>query len=152
MRRLLSILIPVLFVAFFASACDSNEDESDDQILLGDWTVVKARSDDGDLTADLNNAGRLSVSFDANNYTIRFDAVVDENDRVENGSYRVENGKLTLNVTVLGVPVPVPVPITYRFVDDDTLELEFSGIAADIVNQVLDADYDGDIVLTLERD
>lgn len=150
MRRLLSILIPVLFVAFFASACDSNEDESDDQILLGDWTVVKARSDDGDLTADLNNAGRLSVSFDANNYTIRFDAVVDENDRIENGSYRVENGKLTLNVTVLGVPVPVP--ITYRFVDDDTLELEFSGIAADIVNQVLDADYDGDIVLTLERD
>lgn len=150
MRRLLTPLIAVLFVAVFASACDSNEDDSDEEILLGDWTVVEARSDDGDLTADLTSAGRLTVSFDSDNYTIRFDAVNDENDQLESGTYRIENARLILNVTVLGVPVPVS--ITHRFVDDDTLELEFRGVAADIVNQVLDADYEGDIVLTLERD
>lgn len=150
MRRLLIPFIAVLFVAVFASACDSNEDDSDEEILLGDWTVVEARSDDGDLTADLTSAGRLTVSFDSDNYTIRFDAVNDENDQLESGTYRIENARLILNVTVLGVPVPVS--ITHRFVDDDTLELEFRGVAADIVNQVLDADYEGDIVLTLERD
>lgn len=151
MRRLFVPFVAlVLLVA--AAGCDSteNEDLTDAEILIGSWTVVEVRDEEGDKT-DVFEQGvqAFSATLTAGGeYTLVVDFVdPDRQDVPLAGTYTVDEGPNSLTLDV----GPQVIPFTYDIESEDRIELSVSDQFIEPIFGTQPETYVGTIVFTIER-
>ena len=161
--KLLNKFLYVLIASLVFVGCDSNEDDGDDgadtpaaELFVGDWEVTSASDMDGarDQTAIFAGQGVLSILFeDAGTFMLAYDYVDEaEEDLAVQGPYSLTESSMTVSLEVSLNGLSVALPFTYRFINDDTVELTTSepNIAATI-GLLLGESLEGNAVLVLER-
>lgn len=156
--KILHRLFLLLIASTLVVACDSSEDDDegmdvpDSERFIGNWAVTAAADMGGtrDQTAVFSGLGVLTVDLDdEGNFTLFLDYTDPEtDDLMVSGPYSVVEASSQLNLTVSLNGITVPLPFLYEFVNDDTVELTTD---ATLLNLLLDAALEGDVVLTIAR-
>ena len=159
--RLLNKLLYVLIASLVFVGCDTNDDEEGSdtpaaELFLGNWEVVSAADMDGsrDQTAIFADQGVLSIDFEeSGDFMLTFDIADEaEDDLAVEGPFTVTESSMSVSLQVSLNGLTVALPFTYRFINDDRVELTTSdpSIAATI-GLLLGATLEGNAVLVLDR-
>lgn len=151
------LLLPLLALFVFA-ACDSNDDATDLDVLIGNHTAVKIEDDAGDQTAkfaQIVNAFTVAIRADET-YSLKIDynAVAEAAGRTDvalAGGYSVNESAKTF--TIRGIPIPgssatTSVTFDYAIVSDN--QVRFTTDAAPF-NLILGTAYEGDLKVTVQK-
>lgn len=152
MRALASSLI--VLALLFGVGCDSGSDESSDvERFLGTWQAVSVKDSAGDKTAEFQTEINSVVVLLRTDNTYRLDVDYRESsnqaDVTLEGDYSLQaDGQALLLDIGFGGSV-IQVEMIYRFVNDQTVELEGDAL---LVNAVVGSDlFTGRVTLTIAR-
>ena len=152
----------VLAAALFVVGCDSSDDDEDNvdmpasELFVGDWGVTSAADLEGtrDQTSVIVDQGSLNIAFDdAEMFVLTFDFTDEsEEDLVAEGPYTVSESSTTVSLQVSLNGLSLSLPFTYRFIDNDTVELTTTDASiAATIGLLLGATLEGNAVLVMGR-
>ncbi len=158
-----SIYTCSFFLCLMASlvllGCDSNDDSDDElspdaELLVGDWTVTSAADQGGerDQTSVFASLGILSLALNEDNtFTLLLQYTDPDTDDLNlQGTYEVRDADdrldLTLVVDTIG---EIEISFSYSIIDESNVELRSSDSA--LFSLLLGIDFEGDIILTLQK-
>lgn len=153
----------VMMASLVVFGCDSTDDEDEGgmetpaaELFVGNWVLASAADMDGsrDQSMIFEDQGVLSIDFaEEGTFALLFDFADEaEDDLGVSGPYTVSesNTSIALSVSLNGLAVELP--FTYRFVNDDTVELTTSDASvAATIGLLLGAALEGNAVLVMER-
>lgn len=156
MYRLAHIGFALLLLAF-AAGCDTTEDSrSEAELFVGSWTLVKVEDTEGDKTALMNQAGKLSIVFKADGkFDLLYDPADGSEDQTLSNTYLVAEATnvLTLNATNPFTQAPLPLEVTYDYRSDNEVVLTIPASTVLLVGTIVPpfAALKGQAKLTLKR-
>jgi hypothetical protein len=145
-------LLPAIALVFAFAACDSNDEQTDSELFIGDWNVTSVS--DGDGTVELTNFSKIVIGFSSSAATITATPADASANQVFSGSYAVDeaNNRITIQLTVTGIPTPIPVAASYSFSGDDTVTLTIGSATAVVLGPLFGTTFSGDVTLRVERE
>lgn len=151
MRKLTSILLLAL-LAIVGTGCDSNDDPSDADLFVGNWTLSGVSDASGDRLADFG-AGFSSITLTNNeDGTFTINVTPRQGSPMAiSGTYTiVENTtSITLRATVGGQTVPLN--FTYTFSGDNQVALRSDTTTAVLLNNLFGTTLEGQVTLTVTK-
>ena len=153
MRILKHIALSMLLMATLV-ACDSNDDESDANAFVGNWTVVSIADATGDQTQTFGIVVEsFVVDFEGDD---TFDLTVSFTDLdpaqrepiTLAGTYSVNEGSSSITLSGSLGGLPVTLAFGYEIVSDSRINLTIGSLA---VNQLFGTAYEGNVQLTVAR-
>lgn len=152
--RKLPVFVFALVLAVAAMGCDSEDDLTDAEILVGSWTVVEVADDEGDKT-DVFQQGveEFSASLRADGtYELTIDYVDPQRPTVPlQGTYDLDEGANSLELFASLPTGDVNLPFTYDIESENEVDLSISENFVQAVFGVDPETYDGTVVFTIQR-
>ncbi|MBT8401004.1 MAG: hypothetical protein KJO98_11055 [Rhodothermia bacterium] len=150
------LILPAFALLFGVTACDSDdndEDLSDSEAFVGNWTVASVSDTNGaaDLSSDFNSiVARFNASGDG---SITVDAIDDTNDAAVDFTYSVNE---TANTIVLNISIPgvgtIPLSMGYSISSDgDTVTFTINQQNAVLINSLFGTALEGAVTMTVVR-
>jgi hypothetical protein len=151
MRRLPVFVLALLF-GLTALGCDSNEDDdlTEAEILVGEWTVTAVSDNEGDKTSVFTQGVE---SFSANltaagTYNVLVVFTDERPDVPLAGTYTLNEGANSL-VLIAG---PLQLPFTYDIVSEDEIDLTTQDAFVEALFGTAPETYVGNVTFTIERE
>ena len=143
------LFLALLVLGFASAGCDSVDRENDSERLQGNWSLTGVQDEERNRTAEFGALGSLRAEFDEPNYTFRLTPPEGESQDLLAGTYTLEtvSNRLILRAQAQGADTVVP--LTYRFVDDETIELTFPSSLFKLFFPQLG--FVGNVTFTLKR-
>jgi hypothetical protein len=155
MRKLTSLLL-VLLIGVIGVGCDSSDNMSDADKLVGTWALTNVSDSQGSALAAFAAAFSSVVLVNSNtgsfNMTVTLSAQnpADITPPPVIGTYTVNESTntFTLNVTS---PAPAPLAFTYSFTSDDVIDLTAGATTSVLLNTLFGTTLQAPAVITITR-
>lgn len=145
-----ALAVGVVALLMTVSACDSDEDLTDAELVVGAWDLSALSDGNGDQIATFNqNYTSFTGTFETNG-DVAIDLISADADPDVNitGTYTVDEALGSIGITTSVGGTLVTLPFTYSFTNDDTLVLNTSAL---LLSQVLQTSLTGSASVTLSR-
>lgn len=161
MRKLTSLLF-IALLAVASVGCDSNDDPTDAEQLVGRWALTGASDAEGDQSVAFatNFSSVILNNLADNSFTITVTprdnpatAGVDESQFVQTipGTYSVTESTNRITLTAETDIGQANLVFTYAFVDDDTVTLTTDSTTALLLNSLFSTTLVPPAVITVTR-
>ncbi len=145
-----ALALSVVALLMTVSACDSDEDLTDAELVVGAWDLSALSDGAGNQLATFAmNYTSFTGTFESNgNVTIVLISADADPDVNISGTYAVDEAMGSIGITTNVGGTLITIPFSYSFTDDDTLVLNTSAL---LLGQVLQTSLTGNASVTLTR-